>query len=279
MKFALVGYGNWGRKVARKLYDRNQLVSISSTSLESLQQKLSSDGLLVKAEDLKKALLNDDVDAVFVATNIDNLYQVAKKSLLAGKHVFLEKPGSTTYSQMQDLIHESKANDKKLVVNYIYAIDPAFVAFKTKHNISSKRKNIDIIWKKNSNSPAMLYNLVSHIVYMILELEPNQKCKILQCAISDEKISASLSLGSSQFKILCERNTGEEVFYFTSDEGFSWSPRIIRSEINGSHFRIESDFLDKKITDFVSNKKTNNSNLNNCAKVLKILDRMENFAK
>lgn len=60
------------------------------------------------------------IDAVCIATPHKFLYPLAKEALLAGKHVFVEKPGSKTAEEMCDLIRLAKEHKRALTVGFNY---------------------------------------------------------------------------------------------------------------------------------------------------------------
>ena len=78
LKFALFGLGRWGKNYFRILSDREdaELVSIvtgSSGNAEAVWQDVS-------------------IDCVIIATPLSTHFALAKRALMAGKQVLLEKP-------------------------------------------------------------------------------------------------------------------------------------------------------------------------------------------
>ena len=60
-------------------------------------------------------LLESDVDTIYVALPNHLHYGFAKKALLAGKHVILEKPGTSNAAQMREL-EKLAAQEKKMLL-------------------------------------------------------------------------------------------------------------------------------------------------------------------
>ena len=50
----------------------------------------------------------EEVDAVAIATPVDNHYELAKMALEAGKHCLIEKPMTSTVAEAQELIDIAK---------------------------------------------------------------------------------------------------------------------------------------------------------------------------
>ena len=70
----------------------------------------------------QRAAFGSDIDAVCIVTPHKFLYPLAKEALLAGKHVFVEKPGSRTESEMRDLIRIAREKRLTLTVGFNYRL-------------------------------------------------------------------------------------------------------------------------------------------------------------
>jgi predicted dehydrogenase len=64
--------------------------------------------------DSYEQLLADDVDIVVNLTNPQSHYDVSKTALLAGKHVYTEKPLGMTMAEVDDLVELAKRNNLQL---------------------------------------------------------------------------------------------------------------------------------------------------------------------
>jgi predicted dehydrogenase len=71
-------------------------------------------------------VFNDpQVDAVVIATPAAMHYSLAKQALLAGKHVFVEKPLATRATEVDDLGEIAKANNLVVMVGHTFIYNPA----------------------------------------------------------------------------------------------------------------------------------------------------------
>jgi len=61
-----------------------------------------------------------DVDAIVIATPVKSHYALAKASLLAGKHTFIEKPMATSSSECEELIEIAERNGLVLMVDHTF---------------------------------------------------------------------------------------------------------------------------------------------------------------
>src|SRR5436305_726693 len=93
LKVGLTGMGYWGPNLARVL---NQTAKCSFVAVCEMNpqhlEKITRQYPTVTGYSNFDDLLRSDVDAIAIATPISTHYDLAKKALLAGKHVFVEKP-------------------------------------------------------------------------------------------------------------------------------------------------------------------------------------------
>jgi hypothetical protein len=275
MKFALVGYGRWGKKVAKKLSSISSLNCVSSNrDLKTLQQDLVEDGLSCKAMDFCDVLIDDSIKNVAVAVPIDCLYEVAKKCLLAGKHVFLEKPGSSTHAKLSSLIEIAKSKKLVLFINYIYASDPAYKLFVDQIGFEHE-KNIVAIWKKQSRSSSPSYqNMVPHILYLIMEALKTDRIQLLE---SSQRGVLEFKCREYRVSITCDDNSKDETFQLTCGSS-SWSPRAFTKDLVTSS--NHSDLLAAQIDAFrllTKHGKLDNQHLKKASSIAMMIDQIRGF--
>ncbi|MGC2165566.1 MAG: oxidoreductase [Gallionella sp.] len=115
LKFALVGYGYAGKTIHAPLIgcvENLNLVAVCSSNPE----KVLVDFPAVEVSASLDALFADtQIDAVAIATPNDTHFSLAKQSLLAGKHVVVDKPFTVTAAQAREL--KSLAEKGKLVLS------------------------------------------------------------------------------------------------------------------------------------------------------------------
>ena len=77
--------------------------------------------------DWEELLKKDELDAIIVsATPESTHYPMIKAALEAGKHVFVEKPVSTTIEEADDVIALAAAKNLKFTVGYSQRFKPKF---------------------------------------------------------------------------------------------------------------------------------------------------------
>lgn len=77
--------------------------------------------------DYRELLKIDEIDAVYIsATPETTHYPMARDSLAAGKHVFLEKPMALELKEADELIALARRNDLKFTIGYSQRFNPKF---------------------------------------------------------------------------------------------------------------------------------------------------------
>lgn len=130
-KVAVIGCGNWGKNLVRNFAHLGTLAVVcdsDSKQLERLAQEFT--GIRVTTS-FESVLEDQEVMAVVIATPSDTHFALAKKSLLAGKHVYVEKPLARDVNQCEEL--DSIANQRNLVlmVGHLLLYHPAVNCLKT----------------------------------------------------------------------------------------------------------------------------------------------------
>ncbi|MET4691020.1 Gfo/Idh/MocA family protein [Sinorhizobium fredii] len=124
MKVAIIGLGRVAELHVQALrqLDSNIFIGGWSRSLNKAEEFCRRFGGNVYAT-LEDLLSDQQIDAVLVATSTASHFEYAKRSLLAGKHVLLEKPLCERASQIRELAEIAKAQNRTCMPshNYVYA--------------------------------------------------------------------------------------------------------------------------------------------------------------
>ena len=114
-KLGIIGIGNWGKNLIRDMSKISCVKKCSSLgnpkNISWLKKKYPS---IQHTCNLKEIFDDKEIDAVIIATPINTHYNLVKKALLSKKHVFVEKPISTTLSKAEELINIAKKNNLRL---------------------------------------------------------------------------------------------------------------------------------------------------------------------
>ena len=98
---------------------------------ERLKEVAGMTGPATATTDYRTILDNPSIDAVMISTTPEPThYPIAKESLLAGKHVFLEKPMALSLSEADELIALAKDRKVAFTIGYSQRFNPKFAYVK-----------------------------------------------------------------------------------------------------------------------------------------------------
>ena len=170
-KLGIIGIGDWGKNLVRdtsKISYVKKCSGLGNTkNISWLKKNYPS---IQYVSDQKEIFTDKEIDAVIIATPINTHYNLVKKALLLKKHVFVEKPLSSTLSKAEELIKIAKKNNLVLFVGQIFIFNEIL----KKVIEISKRENIvyvNFVWNKFGTFDEDIFlNLVSHDLSIILTL-------------------------------------------------------------------------------------------------------------
>ena len=122
IRIAVIGYGYWGPRVARSLcsHKESKLAAICDERPEARARAQEDFPNTLVLANACEALKSPDIDAVAIVTPVWTHYELAKKALLNGKHVFLEKPFTSTSEQAEELIQLATQKNLTVMVDHTF---------------------------------------------------------------------------------------------------------------------------------------------------------------
>ena len=180
---ALIGCGSWGKNLARNLYHLGVLNSVCDADpkvLDWIRKTYKEVKVSVSYTDL---ISDPDIKGIIIATPTHTHYSLARLALLAGKHVYVEKPLARGYVQAQELNHLASVKGLKLMVGHLLLYHPAVnclreLIFKGELGevrfLNSDRRNFNQQARRDNN---VIWDLAPHDISMmsyILGLEPTR---------------------------------------------------------------------------------------------------------
>jgi len=127
---ALIGAGYWGKNLARVFHQLGVLRLICDPSEEVCQRKSQKYPGVTTTVSFSDVLSQKEIDAVAIATPAGMHHSMAKEALLAGKHVFVEKPLSLTVAEGEELVAIARQTGQILFVGHILHYHPAVIKLK-----------------------------------------------------------------------------------------------------------------------------------------------------
>ncbi len=126
---AVAGCGYWGKNIVRNFHELGALHSICDVRQEVLSE-LASKYQVPASTDLVTILTNPKVEAVAIAAPAADHYDMALRCLLAGKHVFVEKPLALRIEEGHKLVTAARDCNRLLMVGHILLFHPAILKLK-----------------------------------------------------------------------------------------------------------------------------------------------------
>ena len=198
VKVGIIGQGYWGPKLTRNFVD---LLGVDHVSIADFKEERLQDVLEhypeIKVTRDGKDLIEGDADAVVIATPVHTHYPLAKKALLAGKHVFVEKPLSDSSNDAKELVTLAAENKLTLMVGHTYVFNPAVEAIKTIID-SGDLGEIFYIYSKRVN-----LGLLQPDINVMWDLAPHD-LSILCYVLNEEPISV-MAIGENYVNHVTEQ--------------------------------------------------------------------------
>jgi len=118
----VIGYGYWGPNVVRNLrgLENCQLIAISDKNPVALRRAGKIYTGVELTTDPSELLTSPKIDVVAVVTPVWTHFELAKAALQNGKHVFVEKPFTSTAQQAEELIELAERNRLKIMVDHTF---------------------------------------------------------------------------------------------------------------------------------------------------------------
>lgn len=164
LEIGLVGLGYWGPNLLRVLIETTgvrvkYLCDLDEDRLARYALRYPSTVPTTRLEDL---LEDTELDAIVIATPVFTHYDLASRSLAAGKHTFVEKPLAPSGEEADELIDLATSNGLALMCGHTFLYSPPVRAVKalidreelgeiyfissSRVNLGLHQRDISVIW-------------------------------------------------------------------------------------------------------------------------------------
>ena len=172
---AQVGLGYWGKNILRNLYELGVLHTACDSSKDMIAERKKSFPDITYTSSFVKILESLDIKAVAISAPAVVHYDLVKRSLLAGKDVFVEKPLSLTVKEGEELVQLAEEKSRVLMVGHILQFHPAVTKLK-EMIVSGDLGKIQYIYSNRLNigklrtEENILWSFAPHDISVILFL-------------------------------------------------------------------------------------------------------------
>ena len=122
IKVGVIGYGYWGPVVARNFQSATgcELAAVCDKNPAVLERAKKTYPAIQVTSDAFDVVRSPHIDAVAVITPVWTHFEFAKTALENGKHVFVEKPFTSTASQAEQLIDLAQSKNLQIMVDHTF---------------------------------------------------------------------------------------------------------------------------------------------------------------
>jgi predicted dehydrogenase len=127
VQVGVFGYGYWGPNIVRNFHslENCRVKAICDKSEASLKRASRAYPEAKLTTDFSEIVTSPEIDAVAVVTPVWTHFDLAKAALLNGKHVFVEKPFTSTQQQAEELIELAERKRLKIMVDHTFLFSGA----------------------------------------------------------------------------------------------------------------------------------------------------------
>jgi len=181
IKIGVIGYGYWGPNIVRNFQglEQGSVKAVCDLNPKNLARVRKSYPAIETTADSRDICAGPDIDAVAVITPVASHYPLVKSALEHGKHVFVEKPFTSSVAQAEELIGLAERKNLKIMVDHTFLFTGAVRKIKelletdvlgTLYYYDSVRVNLGLF----QNDVNVIWDLAAHDFAIMQHLIPNR---------------------------------------------------------------------------------------------------------
>ena len=122
VRVGVIGYGYWGPNIVRNLFglERCEVAAVCDRNPAALERVRRTYPGVSVTTDPCEVLTSPTIDAVAIVTPVWTHYELARTALLNGKHVFVEKPFTSSSEQAEELIELAERRNLRIMVDHTF---------------------------------------------------------------------------------------------------------------------------------------------------------------
>lgn len=185
VKVGIIGFGYWGPNLVRNFSQASncRVVAVADSRAERLIQLGRLYSQIKGFKDSDDIINSNDIDAVVIATPVSTHFDLAKRALMQGKHVLLEKPMTSSVAEAEILIHLAKQKGLLLMVDHTFLYTGAVAKMKqlkdsgelgnikyldsTRINLGLFQPDINVLWDLAPHDISILNYIIGEKPYSV----------------------------------------------------------------------------------------------------------------
>jgi predicted dehydrogenase len=178
VKFGVIGYGYWGPNIVRNLgsLEGCSVTAVCDQSPAARKRAQAAYPHLQVLADPSEIVTSASIDAVAVITPVWTHFELAKAALENGKHVFVEKPFTSSAQQAEELIELAARKNLKIMVDHTFLFTGAVKKIKqllddgtlgqlyyydsTRVNLGLFQHDVNVIWDLAPHDLSIMDHLI-----------------------------------------------------------------------------------------------------------------------
>jgi predicted dehydrogenase len=187
----VIGYGYWGTNLVRNFFSAHNccLVAVADGRSQRLAHLAKAFPTVDRVERAEALIQDPRIDAVVIATPVFTHFDLARQSLLAGKHVLVEKPMTSSVQEADALIELAAKIGLTLMVDHTFLYTGAVQKMKelidtqtigTPQYFDSSRINLGLF----QSDVNVLWDLAPHDISILTYLMPQAPASVNATGIS-----------------------------------------------------------------------------------------------
>jgi UDP-2-acetamido-3-amino-2,3-dideoxy-glucuronate N-acetyltransferase len=176
---AVVGTGYWGKNLVRNFASLGSLSALCDLNEKNLSEAKKKQPRVRTCNSLTDILSDRSIDAVVISTPAEMHYRMTRDSLLADKHVLVEKPLALDVEQGQELVRLAEERERILMVGHLLHYHSAIIKLKelveagelgkiqyiysTRLNLGKIRREENILWSFAPHDISVILSLTGEM--------------------------------------------------------------------------------------------------------------------
>ena len=122
MNFGVIGYGYWGPNIVRNLVslDGSEVRAIAEINPAAQARARKTYPGIKITPSATEIISSPEIDAVAIVSPVWTHYELTKAALQHGKHVFVEKPFTSTAAQGEELVNLAQQKNLRIMVDHTF---------------------------------------------------------------------------------------------------------------------------------------------------------------
>ncbi len=237
IKIGVIGAGHLGKIHIRLLKEIKEFDLIGFYDTNPVNSKKITTEFGISSFSSAEELI-DSSDAIDVVTPTKYHFEYAKMAIEKGKHLFVEKPITTTIDEAQELVKLSKEKEVKVQVGHVERFNPAFIAIQKDCNnpMFIEAHRLAEFNPRGTDVP-VVHDLMIHDIDIVLSIVKSEVKSIYASGVSIISDTPDIANARIEFENGCVANLTASRISLKS---------MRKTRIFQKNAYISIDFLEKK---------------------------------